>query len=353
MSGGIEAAGDAVSAGLVAHAVEPATGGHDGDASHGICLNCGTALAGPYCHACGQAGHIHRSLAAIWHDLAHGVLHFEGKIWRTLPMLAFRPGELTRRYVHGERARFVSPLALFLFSVFLMFAVINLFGGHLETPELNVTTNPQLQAQAASQIGIQRKGVENAERKIAEAKAAGRDTAALQENLATRREMLKTVEAASRGKPPSFANIKTGWPKLDKGIAKASANPNLALYKIQSNAYKFSWALIPISVPFVWLMFLWHFRRRVYDHAIFVTYSLAFMSLLTILLTMLWVAGLSGDLISVAALVIPPVHIYSQLKGAYEIGRFGALVRTFLLIIFASIALVMFLLFLLGLGISG
>ena len=53
----------------------------------------------------------------------HGVLHFEGKIWRTLPLLAWKPGELTRRYIDGERARFVSPIALFLFSVFLMFAV--------------------------------------------------------------------------------------------------------------------------------------------------------------------------------------------------------------------------------------
>lgn len=344
-----------MTAGLMAHAVEPGAGGHDGgNAPHGICLNCGTALAGPYCHACGQAGHIHRSLAAIWHDLAHGVLHFEGKIWRTLPMLAFRPGELTRRYVHGERARFVSPLALFLFSVFLMFAVINAFGGHLETPELDeVANNPQLQAQAASQVEIQRKGIANVERKIAEARAAGQDISALQENLGTRREMLKSAEAASRGKLPNFADFKTGWPRLDKGIAKANANPNLALYKIQSNAYKFSWALIPISVPFVWLMFLWHFRRRVYDHAIFVTYSLAFMSLLTILLTILWVAGVSSDLISLAALIIPPVHIYAQLKGAYEIGRVGALIRTFLLINFASVALVFFLLFLLELGIAG
>lgn len=62
------------------------------------------------------------------HDLLHGALHFEGKLWRTLPMLGFRPGELTRRYIEGERARFVSPMALFLFSVFLMFAVFQLMG---------------------------------------------------------------------------------------------------------------------------------------------------------------------------------------------------------------------------------
>jgi hypothetical protein len=353
MSGAVEAAGDVVTGGLMATAVERPGGGRGDDPSHGICLNCGTTLTGPYCHACGQPGHIHRSLAAIWHDLAHGVLHFEGKIWRTLPMLAFRPGELTRRYVHGERARFVSPLALFLFSVFLMFAVINTVGGHLETPEINVADTPAMRAQVTNQIEIQRKGIANAERSIAEAKAAGRDTAGLRADLATRRAMLKTIEKGSHGEVPSFANIKTGWPEFDKGIAKANANPNLALYKIQSNAYKFSWALIPISVPFVWLMFLWHFRRRVYDHAIFVTYSLAFMSLLTILLTVLWVAGVNGAVIGAATMIIPPIHIYRQLKGAYEIGRFGALIRTFLLIVFSTIALTLFLLLLLGLGLNG
>src|SRR6185503_17683936 len=100
-----------------------------------ICLNCGTALIGPHCHNCGQAGHVHRTLMAWWHGLAHGVLHLDGKIWRTLPLLAWRPGELTRRYIEGERARFVSPLALFLFSVFLMFAVFNTVGGPAFTPD--------------------------------------------------------------------------------------------------------------------------------------------------------------------------------------------------------------------------
>jgi hypothetical protein len=98
------------------------------DEPSAACLNCGTALVGAHCHACGQPAHVHRSAGALWHDMAHSVFHFEGKIWRTLPKLAWRPGELTRRYIAGERARFLSPLAMFLFSVFLMFAVFNTVG---------------------------------------------------------------------------------------------------------------------------------------------------------------------------------------------------------------------------------
>ena len=302
MTGDIEAAGDAITGGLLARAVEPHAGAAGESHAAGICLNCGTALKGPFCHACGQPEHIHRSLGAIWHDLAHGVFHFEGKIWRTLPMLAWRPGDLTRRYIHGERARFISPLALFLFSIFLMFAVINAFGGHIDDIEL------------------------------------------------------KGPDAAS-GKSLTFQHLNTGWAALDqgldKGFAKASANPGLALYKIQSNAYKYSWALIPISVPFVWLLFAWHRRRHLYDHTVFVTYSLAAMSLFGVLLTLLGVAGVPATPIALAAVFLPPLHLYRQLKRAYEIGRWSAIARTLILLIFALVAMTLFLTLLLSLGLLG
>ena len=53
-------------------------------------------------------------------------------------------------------------------------------------------------------------------------------------------------------------------------------------YKLKTNAYKFSWLLIPLSVPFVWLLFPFSRRFRLYDHTVFVTYSLCFMSLLVV-----------------------------------------------------------------------
>src|SRR3546814_17628486 len=62
-------------------------------------------------------------------------------------MLLFRPGALTRRYVAGERARFVSPLALFLFLVFVMFAMIHVLAGEFE-PDMPAA----IQEQAIHQI---------------------------------------------------------------------------------------------------------------------------------------------------------------------------------------------------------
>ncbi len=131
-----DAVGSAVEGAAMARVLEPlhgAKGGTDKPLDHGhfaesACLNCGTPLAGHYCGECGQAAHLHRTFGAFLHDVAHGVLHLDGKTWRTLPLLALHPGKLTRRYIEGERASFVSPMALFLFSVFLMFAAFQIMG---------------------------------------------------------------------------------------------------------------------------------------------------------------------------------------------------------------------------------
>jgi hypothetical protein len=51
--------------------------------------------------------------------------------------------------------------------------------------------------------------------------------------------------------------------------------------------------------------------------------------------------------------LIPPVHIYKQLRGAYALSRFSALWRTMILLVFIVIILVLFLDVLLVLGALG
>lgn len=275
-------------------------------AADGDCLDCGTPLVGDYCHGCGQAAHVHRTARAVLHDLAHGVMHFEGKLWRTLPALVCRPGQLTRRYIEGQRARYLSPLATFLFSVFLMFAAFNVIG------------------------------------KAAYVDAPGQDAAGSAESA-------EAVDVNLAGVPGPL-----GW--LDAGYRKAKVNPTLLSYKLQTSAYKFSWALIPILVPFVWLLFLHRkaYRRRygLYDHSVFVTYALAFLSLFAIGYTLLKLAGMNGT-VALVPFLIPVVHLYRQLGEAYSTSMSGTLWRTVALIVFAFIASALFFMFLLMIGVLG
>ncbi len=89
-----------------------------------------------------------------------------------------------------------------------------------------------------------------------------------------------------------------------------------------------------------------------YDHAIFATYSLTFMSLLTILLAVLNAIGVPGGVLFVAGALIPPFHMYRQLKGAYRLGRGGALWRLFWLLNFTAWTSTLFILLLLYLGLA-
>ena len=339
----IEAVGDAVTGGLVGRAVEPKAGepGADGHTHERSCLNCGTPLTGDFCHACGQRAHVHRTLRGFFHDLLHGALHFEGKIWTTMPMLAWKPGELTRRYIDGERAKFVSPVALFLFIVFLMFAVMGLTGA-LDT------SSRQLQADLASEIGEARGNVTELEADRAEAVREGRPTSKIDSRLKEARAELATIQTVKVG-PAAVAEIDSeGAPSWLRGfIDETSANPELLFYKVKTNAYKFSWALIPISVPFVWLLFPFSRRFRAYDHTVFVTYSLCFMMLLLVVGSTL---GLIWPTIASLLFFVPPFHMYRQLKGTYQRGRWGALWRTTLLVGFAFAAIGMFAALIVGVG---
>ncbi|MCU0728494.1 MAG: DUF3667 domain-containing protein [Sphingopyxis sp.] len=367
MSGEIGAIGDVVTGAVIAAGIDD---DHVARGPGGVnvrCLNCGTFLADErFCPQCGQPRHIHRSVGAFWHDLLHSVLHFEGKLWRTLPMLFFRPGELTRRYINGERARYFSPLALFLFAVFFTFGMFSLI-------DFGTSDNPMSAAQRQTTVnqitGEFNRAQRETEQRIADARARGQDTRQLEQELA---QNIRVRDAAERmvgitrtengevTRQFSFMeNIETGNPTVDAAIEHANENPALMLYKLQSNAYKWAWALIPLSAPFLWLLYPFSRRFGLYDHLVFVTYSITFMLFLTIFSVVTAYLGSrldSGGLGAIAlssALFYPPLHIFWQLRGTYGSSRFGALVRMLILVCVAITLLFLFGTGLLALGAMG
>jgi hypothetical protein len=383
MTGDIEGIGSAVTAGLAARAVESRHGGVRGEGkAHGHaplrCLNCGTSLTGSHCHHCGQRADVHRSFGAIGHDLVHAIFHFEGKIWNTLPLLTWRPGDLTRRYIHGERARFISPLALFLFAVFLTYAVLAMVGSGGGFGEVIAKEAAEQTRTAAikdsMQVEVDRIDAELAKADLPAARRSELETERdiLQKSagyLGVARTRSKKERAADRAAgPPVLENpveqvatsadfisrnkVDTGVPFIDHGLEKAFANPALVLYKLQANAYKFAWALIPLSLPFMWLLFPFSRRFHTYDHFVFVTYSISFMLLLFVVVRLLNLT-IFGDLAIFFAMLYVPFHMYRQLRGAYRSSRFGAFVRANLLLFFSLFAVIWFMLLLLALGISG
>jgi Protein of unknown function (DUF3667) len=78
-----------------------------------ICKNCNHTLEGNYCNYCGQAADTHKlTMHFIWHDLQHGLFHFDNGIFYTIKQLLTRPGHAIREFINGKRVRHFKPLTL-------------------------------------------------------------------------------------------------------------------------------------------------------------------------------------------------------------------------------------------------
>lgn len=93
----------------------------------GFCSNCGTKLRGRICHSCGQdSDSFHRPIWSLLWEVLDGLGGADGRLWRTVPALMFRPGYLTKQYLEGVRARYVQPFRLYLLASVLFFLLSGL-----------------------------------------------------------------------------------------------------------------------------------------------------------------------------------------------------------------------------------
>lgn len=103
------------------------------------CRNCGTALAGEYCHACGQRDlppdpTLRDLVGEAWGEF----VSVDGKVLHSLRLLVLRPGQLTLEYLRGHRVRYLAPLRLYLVCSVAYFLVTSLVPERATTRTLTV-----------------------------------------------------------------------------------------------------------------------------------------------------------------------------------------------------------------------
>jgi len=335
-------------------------------------------LTGAFCAACGQPAHIHRSFLSLGHDILHGVFHFDTKLWRTLPELVLRPGRLTRRYIDGERAKFISPMALYLLTVFLMYAVFSFTGGVAPSvdPE-DIPGGGRFKVDNSAAVDVTRQKIDELEAQLEAPDLSPEQRAELEARRTGLRTSLQVMESIGRGdwanveriqesvqdeieraqeaaQPADAAESPAKDPESNGRFARAlrgfNENPGLMAYKLKTNGYKFSWMLVPLSIPFMWPLFFWKRNVKAYDHAVFVTYSISFMMLLLIFVSLLGLMGLGSGWIAWILIIATPLHMYKQLRGTYGSSRFGAFARVWVLLFAALFVLSIYVVILMFIG---
>jgi hypothetical protein len=115
------------------------------------CRNCGAIVTGEYCAACGQETAVQLPTARVFLREATGrYVSLDGRLWRTLAGLLFRPGFLTREYFAGRRRRYIRPARLFLVLSLALFAAIRFFASAPVLVDNDLVLEPDAKSGAKS-----------------------------------------------------------------------------------------------------------------------------------------------------------------------------------------------------------
>lgn len=306
------------------------------------CANCATPLQGAYCHVCGQlAEDFHKSIFLLVLESIESFFHFDGRLWRTLPKLAFNPGALTRAYLDGQRAPQIPPFRLFLVVLLVAFFVGHFASGQKEE-SLKFTPAP---------VGVE----------VGEAADVGEAAAVLRRGVETapdlspeqRRQALEKMQTAeSRLKETGFAEVKFEAPAAAKGerakafehwaqtrVKAIQDDPERFLLLLEIWAHRVAVLMLPMAALFLTVLFAFQRRFYVFDHLVFSMHSLSFQLLL---LTAVMLLSLAVGPAAWWLALLTPIHLFMHLRGVYSTGGLSTVVRMgglFLMTVFGFSAL--------------
>lgn len=303
------------------------------------CPNCATALAGAYCHGCGQlAESFHKSVWALAWEGLQSFFHLDGRLARTLPRLIARPGRLTREYLDGKRASQTPPLRQFLVILLLTFlvgqCVLDGTGADIAGPPGPGTEAARAEIAADPALSASERQAALAALDFASGARAG--TAASDEGSAP-----VQGEAAAPDETAAFE----AW--LTRRLEAVRAEPKRFGLVLGVWAQRVALLMLPVSALILSLLFV---RRRdlfVFDHLIFSMHSLSAQLLLVT------AALIGATLVGPAAwwlLVLSPVHLFVHMRGAYRSGAVMTLLRMVVLFTATAVAAVFMLLLWLALA---
>ncbi len=249
------------------------------------CPNCGTPLAGNFCQGCGQPTHLHvPSAREFLHEFIAHYVALEGKLWKSVALLIFRPGRLTRDYIEGKRARYIEPLRLYLTFSIIFFAIfklggVNFGGGEPDTPPARQEASVAQKAGTASEAAVtpEQRAREQAreERRRAREKNPDRNLIVLEKS-----DDVKAKEFAASIHPAL-------GPKVEHFLQLQNEERNAALKRAFFSYAPYAiFLLMPVFAALLKLLYLGS-GRRYGEHLLFALHANAFAFLMLSLVIIL------------------------------------------------------------------
>lgn len=289
------------------------------------CLDCGESSEGKFCSHCGLKIHLSNSIAGYILEALPGIFGADKRFLQTIKLLAVNPGKLTRRFHEGKRKRYLSPMAMLVSSIFLLFTL------PLLTQLVPVDEDIQLQEKLIDLDNIRELDQLIEEEVDAIHKSTGEERESHIEDLAVNissRNLLAKLNDVPEIPRSRHAKIlmeveeeDETWidRRLTEMVEKFDQNPELMASTVRSNLIKYSWALIPLTLPILMFVMPGGVRDR-FKHALFAGYSLSFMLFLIALFQTFLAFRIEAIYLAVPALLFGLLHLFIQTKNSYRLG---------------------------------
>ena len=324
------------------------------------CLNCGTRLRGQYCGSCGQRSRTR--LISIWQLLQEAfgdLLELDSRLWRTVIPLLTRPGQLTKDYLEGRRARYMPPFRTYL-VLSVMFFVVAFFDPHKDLslffePEPEPTAEEIAETEAAAEAAAaeQKRREEAARKKIEALKAAKK----LPDDAEDDFNVMIGDNGISTSNGGLFDNCEDASIQADEDVPewvqkrfsdermkqicernKARGNENFA-DAILDNVPVALIVLLPLMALVLKLLYPLS-RRYFVEHLLFFVHFHAFFFLILMLqiifariVSWLSLAGTISTIIIVATSFYIPVYLYKAMRRVYAQGHMVTIVKYLMLLV--------------------
>jgi len=327
------------------------------------CLNCGTRLRGQYCGSCGQRAR--SRLISLWELLSEAfgdLLELDSRLWRTLIPLMVRPGQLTRDYLEGRRARYMPPFRSYL-VLSVIFFVVAFFDPQEDLsiffeppPEPTAEEIAQAEEDALAAAADKEQKITEAKEKLAELDAEGIFPEALVEEIADDDDEFD-IRLASDDRNDFFDNCEdaslSDEEDMPEWLKKRLTDERVQTICERNKARgveNFGGAIvdnIPIALivllPLMALVLklLYPLSRRYFvEHLLFFIHFHAFFFLILTLQILFarvigWVSldGAVSTIILVATSFYIPVYLYKAMRRVYRQGHVVTIFKYLLLLI--------------------
>jgi uncharacterized protein DUF3667 len=319
------------------------------DTGPAVCANCGAALEGPFCSACGQSdADLRRPVLSLVTDFLDGALAWDGRFLTTMRGLYMRPGRVARDYVDGQRAKYSPPVRIYLIVTLVFFALCA--GVGIRPFAINLTPDAaSIRSQDPAQIDARRETLARIDTPIQTGDSAprlycgvmpGPDEIAADGSLVFARDTGINLTLFRRGSPPEPRSLDAaneacfqrtldaqgmGW--VQPVVVEAIRHP--AAYEARAAAIA-SQAFLLMVAGFALLNLALHPRRPVIDHVVYSLYwNAALVPPVMLILLTLNLGGNSWPALTATGIVALAIPVFAALqeRGFYGSSWLGTALR--------------------------